>query len=52
MTQVNKSTGSSIQYRRDMGLSTPNSVFTSTNSADQSDFSQIETAEVIDIILN
>ena len=48
-----RSEGISIQYRRDIGLSTPGGTATQfTAGNNESNFLQIDTAEVIDVIYN
>lgn len=51
MAKQNRTEGLSIQYRRDIGLSTPTGVvIQSVSGINGSDFLQIDSAEVIDII--
>jgi len=53
MSKTSKTEGMSIQYRREVGMSTPNGIAMQTVAgSNASDFFQIELAEVIDIIYN
>lgn len=53
MAKQVRSEGMSLQYRRDIGLSTPGGIaMQSAVGINSSDFLQIDTAEVIDIIYN